>query len=68
MARKRNEEPAVDSALLSGWAKQAIVVAEQLGIEKTRWVGRSFNAEKFDAKQATRAMKKGLPDWRNTTR
>jgi hypothetical protein len=29
------------------------------------WVGRRFDAEKFDAKKATQAMKKGLPDWRN---
>jgi len=28
------------------------------------WVG-EFDPEKFEAKQATKAMKKGLPDWRN---
>jgi hypothetical protein len=26
--------------------------------------GSNFDPEKFDAKQATREMKKGLPDWR----
>ena len=29
------------------------------------WIGSRFNAEEFDAKQATKAMKKGLPDWRS---
>ena len=28
------------------------------------WLGGRFNPEKFDAKAATKAMKKGLPDWR----
>lgn len=28
--------------------------------------GGEFDPEKFDAKQATKAMKKGLPEWRNT--
>jgi hypothetical protein len=28
------------------------------------WVGGRFDPEKFDAKAATKAMKKGLPDWR----
>lgn len=29
------------------------------------WIGGSFDPEAFDAKQATKAMKKGLPDWRS---
>lgn len=29
-----------------------------------KWVGGRFDPEQFDAKKATRAMKKGLPDWR----
>jgi hypothetical protein len=29
------------------------------------WIGDKFDAEKFDAKATTKAMKKGLPDWRN---
>ena len=29
------------------------------------WIGGKFDAEKFDPKAATKAMKKGLPDWRN---
>lgn len=29
------------------------------------WVGGKFDAEKFDPKAATKAMKKGLPDWRS---
>ncbi len=29
------------------------------------WVG-DFDPEKFDAKQATKVMKKGLPDWRDS--
>jgi hypothetical protein len=29
------------------------------------WIGDKFDAEKFDAKAATKAMKAGLPDWRN---
>ena len=29
------------------------------------WIGGQFNPEEFDAKQATKAMKKGLPDWRS---
>jgi hypothetical protein len=28
------------------------------------WVGGKFDPEAFDAKKATKAMKKGLPDWR----
>jgi len=28
------------------------------------WIGGRFDPEEFDAKQATKEMKKGLPDWR----
>jgi pRiA4b ORF-3-like protein len=28
------------------------------------WIGGKFDPEAFDAKKATKAMKKGLPDWR----
>lgn len=31
----------------------------------TDWIGRKFEPEKFDAKQATKDMRKGLPDWRD---
>jgi len=30
------------------------------------WIGGRFDSEDFDAKQATKEMKKGLPDWRST--
>jgi len=30
-----------------------------------KWAGGKFDAEKFDPAKATKAMKKGLPDWRN---
>jgi len=29
------------------------------------WIGERFDPEDFDPKQATKAMKKGLPDWRS---
>lgn len=29
------------------------------------WIGGKFDAEKFDPKSGTKAMKKGLPDWRS---
>jgi hypothetical protein len=29
------------------------------------WIGGLFDPEEFDAKEATKAMKKGLPDWRS---
>lgn len=29
------------------------------------WIGGQFDPEKFDAKRATKEMKKGLPDWRS---
>ena len=29
------------------------------------WIGGKFDPEMFDAKQATKEMKKGLPDWRS---
>jgi hypothetical protein len=29
------------------------------------WIGGRFDPEEFDAKAATKAMKKGLPDWRS---
>src|SRR5262249_38281698 len=32
--------------------------------ELLEWVGGKFAPEAFDAKKATKAMKKGLPDWR----
>jgi hypothetical protein len=32
--------------------------------ELLQWCGGSFDSEHFDAEQATRAMKRGLPDWR----
>jgi hypothetical protein len=32
--------------------------------EMLKWVGGKFDPEAFDAKRATKAMKKGLPDWR----
>lgn len=34
--------------------------------ELLEWVGRRFDPEKFDAARATKAMKKGLPDWRRS--
>jgi hypothetical protein len=33
--------------------------------ELLEWVGGSFDPEKFDAVKATKAMRKGLPDWRS---
>lgn len=33
--------------------------------ELLEWVGGSFDPEKFDLTKATKAMKKGLPDWRS---
>jgi hypothetical protein len=30
------------------------------------WVGGRFDPEKFDAVKATKAMRKGLPDWRRS--
>jgi len=33
--------------------------------ELLEWVGGSFDPEKFDPAKATKAMKKGLPDWRS---
>jgi hypothetical protein len=33
--------------------------------ELLEWVGGGFDPEAFDAAKATRAMKKGLPDWRS---
>ena len=33
--------------------------------ELLEWVGGRFDPEKFDAAKATKAMKKGLPDWRS---
>jgi hypothetical protein len=33
--------------------------------ELLEWVGGRFDPEVFDAAAATKAMKKGLPDWRN---
>jgi hypothetical protein len=30
-----------------------------------RWIGGRFDSEEFDAMQATKEMKKGLPDWRS---
>jgi hypothetical protein len=30
-----------------------------------KWIGGKFEPEKFDPKAATKAMKKGLPDWRD---
>lgn len=32
--------------------------------ELLEWVGGSFKPEHFDPAAATKAMKKGLPDWR----
>jgi len=29
------------------------------------WIGRNFDPQKFDPVQASKAMKKGLPDWRD---
>jgi hypothetical protein len=29
------------------------------------WIGGWFDAEEFDPSLATKAMKKGLPDWRS---
>ena len=28
------------------------------------WIGGRFDSEEFDAKKATKEMKKGLPDWK----
>ena len=36
---------------------------EQHG-EMLEWVGGKFDPEKFDPAKATRAMRRGLPDWR----
>jgi hypothetical protein len=33
--------------------------------ELLEWVGGKFDPEKFDAAKATKAMRKGLPDWRS---
>ena len=33
--------------------------------EFREWIGGEFDAEAFDAKKATKAMRKGLPDWRS---
>jgi hypothetical protein len=33
--------------------------------ELLEWVGGRFDPEEFDPAQATKAMRKGLPDWRN---
>jgi hypothetical protein len=33
--------------------------------ELLEWVGGSFDPEEFDPAEATRAMRKGLPDWRS---
>jgi hypothetical protein len=33
--------------------------------EFREWIGGKFDAEAFDAKKATKAMRKGLPDWRS---
>jgi hypothetical protein len=35
--------------------------------ELLEWVGGSFDPEEFDPAKATKAMKKGLPDWRSMT-
>jgi hypothetical protein len=32
--------------------------------ELLEWVGGKFDPERFDPAKATKAMKKGLPDWR----
>lgn len=32
--------------------------------ELLRWIGGRFDSEAFDAKKATKEMRKGLPDWR----
>lgn len=34
--------------------------------ELLEWVGGKFDPEKFDAAKATKAMRKGLPDWRRS--
>ncbi len=34
--------------------------------ELLEWVGGRFDPEKFDATKATKAMRKGLPDWRRS--
>lgn len=34
--------------------------------ELLEWVGGRFDPEKFDAAKATKAMRKGLPDWRRS--
>lgn len=33
--------------------------------EMVRWIGGAFDPEEFDRMAATKAMRKGLPDWRN---
>ena len=33
--------------------------------ELLEWVGGRFDPEKFDPAKATKAMRKGLPDWRS---
>jgi hypothetical protein len=33
--------------------------------ELLEWVGGRFDPEKFDPPKATKAMRKGLPDWRS---
>ena len=60
--------PPEDVGGITGYANFLEVLADPKDEEHKRlrtWVGRKFNAEKFDAKQATKAMKKGLPDWRS---
>jgi len=59
--------PPEDVGGVRGYATFLRILADPKHEEYKRlrtWVGRGFHAEKFDARQATRAMKKGLPDWR----
>ena len=34
--------------------------------ELLEWIGGRFDPEEFDAAKATKAIRKGLPDWRST--
>jgi hypothetical protein len=45
---------------VSAWTDYAYERHEEL----LEWIGGSFDPDAFDPAAATKAMKKGLPDWR----
>jgi hypothetical protein len=62
------------AVFIAEWTAQVLAVAEQMKIktkvvntydDMRKWIGGKFDPEKFDPKAATKAMKKGLPDWRD---